>query len=161
LKALLPLLVVAAVLAEACYDPVHQDAIANLGGEAPGVAPGPRHRPGQPCLTCHGPEGPADPELAVAGTVYAVRGGQDPLPGASVAVTDVRGASRVMRSNEVGSFWITKAEWSPAFPLSVELEAEGIRRAMTTRISRDGSCASCHRDGGDRTFMPAIFLRDR
>src|SRR5207249_3431097 len=37
----------------ACGDPVHDDAVAALGPEAPGVRPGPTPRPGQPGLTCH------------------------------------------------------------------------------------------------------------
>ena len=43
-----------AALATTCtLDPVQSEAVADLGGEAPGVAPGPLHRPGQPCLVCH------------------------------------------------------------------------------------------------------------
>lgn len=50
------------ILAAAC-DPVRSDAVAALGGEAPGVPHGPTHRPGQPCLLGHS-------NFAVAGTVF-------------------------------------------------------------------------------------------
>jgi len=33
----------------ACQDAVHDDEVSALGPEAPGVSPGPDHRPGQPC----------------------------------------------------------------------------------------------------------------
>ncbi len=147
--------------AAACYDPVHLDAVATLGPEAPGVAPGPNHRAGQPCLTCHGGDGPAEPEFSVAGTLYTVRGTNQVLAHGAVTVTDKRGESRVTRSNAAGNFFITKVEWSPAFPLRVVLEADGVRREMVTTIGRDGGCATCHRDAGDRTLMPGVFSKDK
>ena len=69
---LLPLAVVAAASGGvlSCYDPVHDQEVAALGGEAPGVSPGPTHRPGQPCNVCHGGVGPANLRFSVAGTVY-------------------------------------------------------------------------------------------
>lgn len=150
----------ATAFATACYDPVHLDAVANLGPETPGIPPGPTHRAGQPCSTCHDGDGPAETELAIAGTLYQVRGREDPLVDGVVTVTDARGDARTMRSNAAGSFFLTKREWEPVFPLRVALEAEGIRREMITNIGRDGSCATCHRDEGDRTLMPGVFLRD-
>src|SRR5450432_160855 len=42
-----------------CGDPVHDTAVSALGPEAPGVPKGPLHRPGQPCVLCHGPQGSA------------------------------------------------------------------------------------------------------
>ena len=56
----------AASLVWACGDPVHDARVAALGDERPGVPAGPNHRPGQPCLACHGGDGPSDVELAVA-----------------------------------------------------------------------------------------------
>lgn len=150
-----------ATLSSGCYDPVHLDAVAALGPETPGIAPGPNHRAGQPCSTCHGAEGPAESELSVGGTLYRVRGERDALAGGEVILTDARGESRSVRSNESGNFFITAAEWAPVFPLGVAIEAEGIRREMVSTIGRDGGCAACHRDSGDRSFMPAIFLRDK
>jgi hypothetical protein len=154
--------VLAVLSVAACYDPVHLDAVATLGPETPGIPTGPEHRVGQPCLTCHGGEGPADRELAVAGTVVATRGSKEPLVAAKITVTDARGESREMRSNGVGNFSIPKGDWpSITFPLRVVLEAESVRREMVTSIGRDGGCAACHRDEGDRTLMPSVFLRDK
>ncbi len=68
------LLVAVAVLATlavggACGgDPVHDEEVAALGPEPGGGAPGPEHRPGQPCLVCHGGSGPAS-----EGEQFAVR----------------------------------------------------------------------------------------
>lgn len=155
------LITLATIATAACYDPVHLDAVATLGPESPGIAPGPSHRPGQPCSTCHGGEGPAETELAIGGTLYRVRGEKEPLAGGDVVVTDARGESRGMRSNEAGNFFLTTREWSPVFPLRVVVEAEGMRREMVSSIGRDGGCATCHRDSGDRALMPGVFLRDR
>jgi hypothetical protein len=154
-------LAASAALAAGCYDPVHLDAVATLGPETPGITPGPSHRAGQPCSTCHGGEGPAESELSIGGTLYRVRGETEPLGGGEVVVTDARGESRRLQSNEAGNFFVRKAEWSPVFPLRVAIEAEGVRREMVSTIGRDGGCASCHRDTGDRSFIPGVFLRDK
>lgn len=155
-------LVVAGAMAAACYDPVHLDAVVALGDEKPGVPTGPRHRPGQPCLTCHGGAGPANRELAVGGTVVATRGSSEPLVAARVTITDARGAARTAQTNGAGNFAIPKADWPDiTFPLRVVLEAEGVRREMVSSIGRDGGCATCHRDAGDRMLMPSVFLRDK
>ena len=154
-------LAASSALAAGCYDPVHLDAVATLGPETPGITPGPNHRAGQPCSTCHGSEGPAESELSIGGTLYRVRGETEPLVGGEVIVTDARGAARHVQSNEAGNFFIRKADWSPAFPLRVAIEADGVRREMISTIGRDGGCAICHRDAGDRSFMPGVFLRDK
>ena len=55
-----------------CNDATHDEEVAALGAEDPAVPPGPDHRPGQPCLTCHGGIGPAKQQFSIGGTVYAV-----------------------------------------------------------------------------------------
>lgn len=159
------LLILAAAALAACWDYSHIDAVANLGPEVPGVPTGPLHRPGQPCTTCHGDQGPSDLVMSIGGTVYTRRYSDEtptrPLAGAKITVTDTEGASRELVSNEAGNFWIARSEWDPAFPLRVVLEADGVRREMSTMISQNGSCGACHRGMGDRTMMPAVFLRDR
>ena len=134
-----PRLLIALVmtLADACYDPVHLDAVAALGPETPGIPPGPTHRAGQPCSTCHSGDGPADDELALGGTLYAVRGSSAPLGGGSVTVTDARGESRTMVSNEAGNFFLRKSEWRPTFPLRVVVAADGVQREMIKMCIRD------------------------
>lgn len=145
----------------ACYDPVHSDAVDALGPEVAGVPHGPTHRAGQPCTVCHGGDGPGSPEFSVAGTLYTTLGSKVPLAAGVVTITDARGQSRAVQSNEVGNFYVFKSEWSPMFPLHVSIEAEGVRREMITAIGRDGGCAVCHREGGDATHMPSVFLRDK
>ena len=92
------------MLFAACFDPVHDDAVEALGPEKRGVRPGPNHRPGQPCLTCHGDQGPAEPEFALAGTIYLARGVLEPVSGVSVHLTDavgsVRETARIMSATE-------------------------------------------------------------
>ena len=41
----------------ACVDESHELQVQALGAEVPGVPMGPLHRPGQPCLVCHGDQG--------------------------------------------------------------------------------------------------------
>jgi hypothetical protein len=143
-----------------CYDPVHNDAVAALGPET-GVEIGPKHRAGQPCLTCHTSDGPADLELSVAGTLFTVRGTTTPLVNGTVTVIDASGQTRTAKSNEAGNFFIKRSDWDPGFPLTIAIEAEGIKRSMTTTVGRDGGCGACHRGAGDATYMPGVFLRDQ
>ena len=157
-----PLATLALTALAACYDPVHLDEVATLGPEIPGVPTGPEHRAGQPCLPCHGGDGPAELELAVGGTVYKTRGSKDALISAKITITDARGYARSVRSNDVGNFYIPRSDWPDmTFPLRAVLEAESVRREMVTNINRNGGCATCHRDAGDRTLMPGVFLRDK
>ena len=85
-------LVMASWGAISCYDPVHDQEVAALGGEAPGVPQGPLHRPGQPCNVCHGGIGPANLRFSVAGTVYQYSVSPSPAAnGATVQLQDVTG----------------------------------------------------------------------
>jgi hypothetical protein len=140
-------------------DPAHNDAVNALGGEAPGVRTGPLHRPGQPCLTCHGGDGPG-PDFAVAGTVYETRGGTTPLPGAFVVMTDASGETRRSLTNSAGNFYINASEWNPAFPMRVGLVYDNETKDMNTRIGRNGGCGECHQGAGSSTKMPFVYLRE-
>lgn len=155
--AVVPALVLAASAAS-CMDPVHSDAVDALGPEAAGVPEGPTHRPGQPCTVCHGGSGPGSPEFSVAGTVYVTRDARDPAIGADVVLTDARGASRTFRTNEVGTFYSSKAEWVPAFPLQVTVSYGGTSKPMKTLVGGDGGCARCHRDPEDSGHMPHVYV---
>jgi hypothetical protein len=152
---------VALLLGTSCLDPVHQDAVDELGPEAKGEEPGPTHRRGQPCLTCHGGKGPGSPEFSVAGTVYAVRGGSDVAPGVTVVITDLDGRSKSVVTNRAGNFFIEKEQWDPVFPLHVRLEGGDKPKEMISRIGGNGSCASCHRTTGDNRHMPAVYLSEQ
>jgi hypothetical protein len=143
-----------------CLDPVHVDDVAALGPE-PGGPPGPTHRPGQPCLTCHGGRGPADLELSIGGTVYQVRGGNVGAPGITVVINDGTTAERRTTTNDVGNFYFKREDWDVAFPLDIYIVADNAQRNMTTRVGRDGSCATCHRNPGDTSHMPGIYVREK
>lgn len=134
-----------------CNDPEHQARVDALGGEASGVSPGPTHRPGQPCLTCHGGQGPADVEFAVAGTVFqTAERGSPPLAAGTVILFDSADMQKQVTTNEAGNFYLKTSDWSPSFPLhDITLDYAGIvppRPKMHTRVGRDGSCATCHFD---------------
>jgi hypothetical protein len=90
-----------------------------------------------------------------------VRGGQTPLVGGVVTITDAFGTSKPLTSNAAGNFFIRRSDWDVGFPLNVVLEADGVRSTMLTTIGRDGGCAVCHRDAGDATHMPGVFLRNQ
>jgi len=137
----------------ACSDPLQSARVAALGDEKSGVAPGPLHRAGQPCLTCHGGSGPADVELAVAGTIYqSAAAGSPPLVGGTVTIFDATqladgGTPRSATTNAAGNFFFRKDEWSPVYPLhDIAVSAPGgdVTATMHTVVGRDGSCGSCH-----------------
>jgi cytochrome c553 len=153
--------IVSAGAAASCFDPVHADAVAELGPEKNGERPGARHRAGQPCLVCHGGKGPGSPEFSVAGTVYATRGGGAPLGDVDVVLTDAAKHEERLVTNEVGNFYARADQLTPDFPLFVRLEYGGTTKEMTTRIGGNGACASCHRGDGDDAHMPGVFMRDK
>lgn len=154
-----PLILAAALFYASCMNPVHDDAVEALGGEVRGIPRGPTHRAGQPCLTCHGGDGPGEPDFVAGGTIYAVRGSSVPAPGVSVKLTDARGSTVATRSNQVGNFYVLAREWSPVFPLTVTISDGADEVPMQTPIGRDAACASCHRGTGDAQHMPGVYVR--
>jgi hypothetical protein len=141
----------AALLSLSCADPVHDDQVSKLGGEAPGVPEGPRHRPGQPCLVCHSGEGPGESEFAFAGTIYQADDSKVPLENAIVRLIDSKGTKHEVATNCVGNFFVMKTDFAPAFPVWVKIiyghiGPTPVERPMGSPIYRDGSCASCHQD---------------
>ncbi|MBK8258313.1 MAG: hypothetical protein IPK82_37300 [Polyangiaceae bacterium] len=144
-----------------CANPVADAAIEALGPEDPAVPQSEIHRPGQPCLMCHGPYKGVEPEMVVAGTIFAYPfdlGAEDgnpiPVEGVTLEISDSFGSTppTTPKTNCAGNFYITKEEWNPAYPLRVAMrypvegDEDGERVSMGTRISRDGSCAGCHED---------------
>ncbi len=162
-------LLVWASLLVAC-DPVHDDAKAALGGEAPGVSPGPQHRPGQPCLVCHdGAAFGGAPRFTIAGTLYETPGGKVPVEGATVVVTDVRDAGARLSTNSVGNFYAHATDYDPTFPvIATVVGPQGQVVKMQTLILGNGSiepngaCASCHFDpaGPNATGHLCLTLDD-
>jgi hypothetical protein len=161
--------IVVSALAAACnQDPVHNDAVAALGPEAPGVAPGPNHRPGQPCVTCHGGSGPASRQFSIGGTAYLTQvtpypdGGSPPASppaaGATVSLTDSKNSKFSTMTTESGNFFVYLTDWAPVAPIGgvttdggVPDQSHAIQIAqgtnlvvMYSHIGRDGSCSDCH-----------------
>ena len=140
------LLLLLLVVPASCADPVHDDDVKALGGETPGVPPGPLHRPGQPCLTCHGGDGPAGSEFSVAGTVYLLQDQDVAAPNAVVTIEDVNGVAGSAVTNMAGSFWVNADTWRPTYPLKVSLKYLTLTARMNGAIGRAGSCADCHQN---------------
>lgn len=154
-----------------CGNPVIDDKVADLGPEKDGVAASQYHRPGQPCLLCHGPYGGAKPEMSVAGTVFGIPVTKK-KPGVGVedvivTITDSFGDVKTKKTNCIGNFFITADEWQPGFPLAAKIEypslggGKGTTPAyMSTRIGRDGSCAGCHEGPRSESSPGSVFCVD-
>ncbi len=142
----------------ACMDPVHDDAVDALGPEVKGIKEGPHHRAGQPCNVCHASAGPGEPELSVAGTVYANIDSDIAAVGATVTITDDRGDKRAFSTNDVGNFYVSKKAWDPVFPLSIEVSYQGVTKQMLTKVRRDAGCGLCHQKAGDANHAPRVYV---
>ncbi|MFO0755277.1 MAG: hypothetical protein U0359_02225 [Byssovorax sp.] len=156
-----------AVLAIGCGNPALDVRIDALGGEVPGVEPSEYHRPGQPCLLCHGPYKGAEPELAIGGTIFAIPAKSDddaftPVEGVTVTLTDAFRVEKTVKTNCIGNFYIKKDDWDPGFPLQAKIDCgKGtVPRYMSTRISRAGSCADCHTGKQDQGSPGWVYCVD-
>jgi hypothetical protein len=153
------LLLILLVSVAACTDPVREQAIAALGGEAPGVEPGALHRPGQPCLVCH--DGGEVSAFSVAGTVYARAAGTVPVAKVTVELLDADARLWKAVTNCAGNFFVRPEQFQPRYPLWVTLAVGEERLDMESPVFRDGSCASCHGDPkGPASAGHAYFLLD-
>lgn len=166
-RRMLPMCVAAiAMFAASCFDPVHSDAVDALGGEVNGVGPGPLHRPGQPCLLCHGGDGPGSPTMSIGGTIYVDDTASAPSPGVVVRLTDARGHVEDRISNSAGNFYVFDYEWTPVWPVKVQVGAtdgEGkltpFASQMKTLVNSQTSCATCHKLGVQSSpkAMPPVY----
>jgi hypothetical protein len=148
----------AAITAGSC-DPVHDDAVAALGGEIAGVRPGPLHRPGQPCLVCHdGAFG--DPRaFSMAGTVFLYGNSTPPAIGATVTLEDKNGTTTTATTNEAGNFYLTPDTYSPHYPVHVmSLTSGDASVSMHSHIGGNGSCAGCHADPAGPDSPGHVYL---
>ena len=161
---------VLATMTTSCGDPTHSNAVDALGPE-PSGGPGPTHRPGQPCLVCHGGSGPGNAQFIFAGTIYQTADAKDPAAGVDVALIDAApfaadastGAGVIhAKSNAAGNFYVPVADFAPSYPVHVHLTApddDGTRKVqMTSHIGRDGSCAGCHVDPAGSRSPGHVFL---
>ncbi len=91
---------------------------------------GPLMEPGSDCMECH--DGGEARHWTAAGTF----GGQ----GNAVSITDAKGRSFTLRTNQAGNFYTAEPL---AFPLRVSVNGAAMPGLVT-----DGSCNRCHGDGG-------------
>ena len=155
-----PLLVAALSMLVGCNDATHDQQVQALGDEVPGVEPGPLHRPGQPCLTCHGGIGPGSQQFSVAGTVVAVRSQSAPAVGAQVQIEDINGSFFMATTNEAGNFYVQVAEWQPTYPTQLQVSLAGLSQQMNTHVGRNGSCAACHTDPQGPTSPGSVYVAE-
>jgi hypothetical protein len=149
-KQILPILAVmsAVSVGSSCaLDPVHDANVKALGGEEDGIPAGEFHRPGQPCLVCHGAQGPADQKFLIAGTVMYGPVKNQPVPFAEVRIRDATKAVQCFPTNCRGNFFVTPDRYSQGllFPLQVSIKKNDIQRVMNSYIGREGSCGFCHK----------------
>ena len=152
--ALAVLLLPAGAVGLACdEDPVHTAAVNALGPEVAGIPKGEYHRAGQPCLTCHGGEGPAKAVFSVAGTVFYGPANNSPPIGVgnvTVVLEDDTQSNFQVTTDCVGNFYVQPNDWPghPEFPVLVTIagtpETSYLQDSMQSHIGRDGSCADCH-----------------
>jgi hypothetical protein len=147
-----------ATISLGCEDPVRARAEAALGPEKPGVPVGPLHRPGQPCLVCHDPEGKGAQAFAMAGTVYADEDALVPVNDATVVLQDGFGHTQTASTNCAGNFMLRPGELTLPYPIWVTVQGAGQTIDMESPIYRDGSCASCHTEPKGPTSAGHVFL---
>jgi hypothetical protein len=132
---------------------------------------GPLHRPGQPCLWCHGGPAPRAQEFLIAGTVYLREADAEGVGGATVTMTDATGATFAATTNAAGNFYVTLGggggrgregllvvATAPVFPLTVSVAAVGAQSRMRSKIERDGSCAGCHREPPGAALVGKVYV---
>jgi hypothetical protein len=132
-------------------DPVHSAEVASLGPEAPNIPVGQYHRAGQPCGVCHGPEGPASTQFAIAGTIFYGPGTTSApvgVAGVTVYLEDDSSSQQQVTTNCVGNFFIGTGVWTPQFPVLVTVggSPNGMydQVSMQSLIGRSNGCGECH-----------------
>lgn len=141
-----------AIVLSSC-DPTHDDLVARLGDEAPGVARGPLHRPGQPCGACHA-------DFSVSGTIYVTAEGTTPAAGARVTLLSANGATYGATANEAGNFYVKSTEFVPEYPIGAYVSWQTSTVRMSARVGRQGSCAGCHADPAGPSSPGRVFVSE-
>ena len=155
-----PSLLILAMIAAACTDPVKDHAIDRLGQEKSGIPEGPEHRPGQPCVLCHSEGGTASgKKFAIAGTIYDTKAAARGAENVKVVFVDSAGSERQAFTNAAGNFFIRESEWPDlTFPFKTGVARGNLTTNMSTTVNREGSCNFCHVPGGDpRESIDPIF----
>lgn len=117
-----------------------------------------RHRPGEPCLLCHGQDVPLpNPEFTVAGTVYDEidAPSDEGLGGVEVIIVDADDRRWTTVSNRAGNFYFSR---KLPYPLTVKIKRGDVVSTMQTRIWRNGSCAHCHGPEPDEASVGRVFV---
>ena len=134
-----------------------------------------KHRPGQPCLLCHGPDhfprAPGEEIFILAGTVYGFvdDAEDDGLDEVDVEITDATMRTVVVQTNSAGNFIVSEGDpkhkkgWlrisgTLEFPLQVSISKAGDEQVMRTTIAQEGSCARCHGATPDIDSVGRIYL---
>ena len=147
----------ALTLFSACVDPVREAAIEKLGPEI--GAPGPLHRPGQPCILCHSDDGDAKP-FTVAGTSYLDLYSNTPVDDVLVTTIDANGKSFTATTNCAGNFFVRPEEFTPTYPIWLEMQGGMTYRSMESASYREGSCAGCHFNPIGPSSPGPVYLLD-
>lgn len=144
-----------------CEDPVTQEQIDALGPESPDVLPGPQHRPGQPCMYCHGSAGPAS-RFTAAGTIYRAPSSEQRSGGVEVRLIDAAHRPHIAYTNCAGNFFVMPQEYEPVMPLwvSVYEPRQMLLSDMESAMNRDGNCGACHQAQKSPTSAGRVFLSD-
>ena len=150
-----------ALCVSACSDPIRTRSVEELGGEDPATPVGPEHRPGQPCLVCHGADGPSNAEFSLAGTVYQRSDTVEPLESATVRFIDSTGAQYRVVSNCAGNFYVGAANFEPVWPVWMKIEWNGMTQEMISPSVREGSCGACHQDPASPATVGHIYMSDQ
>ncbi len=144
-------------------DPVHDNAVSALGGETPGVPPGPLHRPGQPCLLCHDGASGDPSAFSMAGTVFLEGNALTPAPAVTVTLVAADGTTTTATTNAAGNFYLAPGDYAPKYPVHVtSLTAPGYAGApvlMHSHIGGNGSCAGCHVDPAAPDSPGHVYLQ--
>ncbi len=111
-------------------------------------ADGPLMEPGENCQGCHGGTGPLylgerrrhGREWTIAGTVYDPANPALGVEGAQVKISDAKGFSFSLRTNQAGNFYSRE---TVAFPLQACIERNGRTTCQQSPVT-SGSCNACH-----------------
>jgi hypothetical protein len=135
------------------------------------------HRPGQPCLACHG-EGftPGEEQFVVAGTVYPTPTSPRPdglggLAGVLVEITDAQDRTVSVTTNRTGNFMFERGNeggrgrgripFDLVYPLRIRISLGDVEQVMESVTWREGSCATCHSlEGPHESSEPPVYLME-
>jgi hypothetical protein len=149
------------LLSACASDPLRERKLAELGDETPGIPVGPLHRAGQPCGVCHGPEGPADSDFALSGTLYETPRALSPLvENATIRFIDWTGRQYRTTSNVAGNFFVRREDYDPIWPLWVKIERSDKMVEMRSAVFRETSCGTCHADPASPSTVGHIYLTE-